>query len=178
MKVNKDKENALNYELLITLLRYEPSTGIFTWINKIGRRINIGDVAGSIDSRGRRIIVIFKKHYLAARLAWLYMTKDWPTTEVDHENRVCNDDKWKNLRLASRSQNTANKHYKRKTKLGLPQGVRKRGNRYSAECMVNKIPYKLGTFDTPSEAHNAYVQFSIKMNKEFSFYRDTPNKSS
>jgi hypothetical protein len=47
--------------------------------------------------------------YKLSRLAWLYMTSEWPRGEIDHANRDPTDDRFCNLREATNRQNQANK---------------------------------------------------------------------
>lgn len=63
---------------------------------------------------GYRVITIFgnektRPQYRSGRLAFLYMTGHWPEWDVDHKNRKRGDDRWKNLREATRSQNLRNR---------------------------------------------------------------------
>lgn len=65
------------------LLSYDPVTGVFTWACDHGHRAKKGDVAGHTRDRYTTIGVNGKNH-MAHRLAWLYMTGEHPTHEVDH----------------------------------------------------------------------------------------------
>ena len=42
----------------------------------------------------------------------------------------------------------------------LPLGVQKRKNRYLASRMLNGVIHRLGAYDTPEEAHAAYMRLS------------------
>ncbi len=98
---------ALTHKRLSTLLKYNPQTGIFTWIK--GR--NKGKVAGSFNQLGYRYISIPRaeqRNFFEHRLAWLYITGSWPPSEVDHRDRDPSNNKWKNLRSLSHSQNIHN----------------------------------------------------------------------
>lgn len=91
-------------------LSYDPETGQWTWLRPLLRsKMQPGDIAGRIMDSGRRQIRIAGAFYYASRLAWLYMTGEWPQHEVDHINRNRSDDRWCNLREATRSQNCYNK---------------------------------------------------------------------
>lgn len=48
-------------------------------------------------------------HYKASRLAWLYMTGEWPKYEMDHINHVKDDNRWVNLRDVTPAENCANR---------------------------------------------------------------------
>jgi len=83
------------------LLSYNPDTGVFTCITPTSKRINIGDVAGS-EGQGWILITINKKPYRANRLAWLYMTGEWPSHDVKCINGITDDVRWNNLKLGTR----------------------------------------------------------------------------
>ncbi len=88
-------------------LTYSPETGEFWWIeSRKGRKMD--RPAGTISNFGYRIIMLNGHRYVASRLAWLYMTGRWPAEECDHINRIRSDDRWVNLREASRSENAMN----------------------------------------------------------------------
>jgi hypothetical protein len=54
------------------------------------------------------LISVDNEKFRAARLAWLYMTGEWPKDIVDHINGVRDDDRWENLRAATQGQNCLN----------------------------------------------------------------------
>lgn len=102
----------LTQEMLQHLLNYDPETGIWTWRNPLPRsRMQSGDIAGRITNHGRRQIRIASGFYYSARLAWLYMTGSWPKDQIDHINRIRDDDRWVNLREANQSQNSYNRNW-------------------------------------------------------------------
>lgn len=97
--------------------------------------------------------------YLAHRLAWLYMTGEWPPAgvEVDHVDTNPNNNKWCNLRLLTHSENGFNRGANRNNKTGL-KGVHfhKKANKWVAQIVVNGENVYLGLFDSAEVAKIAY----------------------
>jgi hypothetical protein len=98
----------LNQKTLKKYLNYDPETGVFK------RKINsgkakIGDVAGGINGSGYICIRINSVKYRAHRLAWLYVHGKFPDNQIDHINRVKNDNRIDNLRDVTQSVNARNR---------------------------------------------------------------------
>lgn len=151
--------NRITQDELKQLLHYDPATGIFTRLVSRNARYFVGEQAGSVrKSGGRRYIVIDMDCYAAHRLAFLYMTGKWPTGEVDHRNTRPDDNRWDNLRDATKFVNQQNlRRAKRGNSSGF-LGVHKRsGGGYRARIYADGRLSYLGTFDTPELAHSAYV---------------------
>ena len=109
---------ALTQDRLKELLHYDPETGAFTWARSTSNRAAPGTIAGS-RSRGDYVrITIDRRRCLAHRLAFLYMTGEYPPGSVDHVNRDRQDNRWGNLRPASASENEANKGLRRDNSSG------------------------------------------------------------
>jgi hypothetical protein len=144
------------------LITYDPKTGIIKWKEtKKGRRIkpeNISD--GSLNRQGYIIFGLCGKRYKAHRLAFLYMNGSFPKEEVDHINGVKSDNRWENLREATRHQNRLNDKAK---------GYYKEYGKYKAQIRFNHKHIFLGYYETEEEAHKAYLAGKIKYHgKEFS----------
>jgi hypothetical protein len=91
------------------LLHYDPLTGIFTYLPR-GRGVMPGKQAGGLHKKSGYITIgIEGATFKAHRLAVLYMTGSMPPVHVDHENRNRSDNRYLNLRPATRSQNCANR---------------------------------------------------------------------
>lgn len=94
---------------VLELLNYDSDTGRFTWrVDRRGGK-RAGDRAGSIDRQtGYLQIRIDKRLYYGHRLAWFYVTGNWPTKEIDHRDGFGSGDRFKNLREASHQKNLHN----------------------------------------------------------------------
>ena len=96
---------ALNF--LKDHLEYFPETGIFLWkkdpIHKKGFLKKKGDKAG-INYDGYLYICVGGIRYSSHRLSWLFFTGDWPKHEIDHINRVKDDNRFLNLRDTNENQ--------------------------------------------------------------------------
>lgn len=99
-------------------LDYDPKIGVFTWRKDIGPCVS-GAVAGCPDKNGYIIIGFDKKRYKAHRLAWLYVYGEFPSSHIDHINRIKNDNRICNLRVADDAQNRQNCSRQRNNTSGL-----------------------------------------------------------
>lgn len=116
------------------LLHYDPETGLFTW--KVARQgTRAGAFAGALNHGYLRITIDWR-HYPAHRLAWLYMTGEWPADLIDHINLVSDDNRFVNLRQATRAQNMHNSARPRTNTSGV-KGVSRYAGRWKAQIKVN-----------------------------------------
>lgn len=143
------------HDALLALLRYDPETGRFIRLVKRGSE-RVGTVAGTVNKNGYCQVQVEGRLHRAHRLAWFYMTGEWPEADVDHVNGDRLDNRWKNLREATRSQNNANRRATIDKGLkGTSYNIRR--GRWMAKINVNHQQIYLGYFDTAEEAHAAYV---------------------
>lgn len=133
-------------------LDYDPVSGVFRWKTSASNRIRVGSTAGCINTIGYCQIYIGSKPYLAHRLAWLHVFGAWPDGVIDHINGNRSDNRICNLREATRAQNNANARVRSDNTSGL-KGVSPLHGRWAAQAGG----VYLGLFDTPEEAHAAYV---------------------
>ena len=149
--------------ILRQLLSYDPLTGIFTRLKRTSMRINVGQEAGYLHKDGGVQISVLNKEYKAHRLAWLYMTGEWPEFEIDHINGNRSDNRWENLRDIKHAINLQNrrKPQTNNRSTGL-LGVYPNKKRYRAVIATNGKSTHLGTFDTPDGAHEAYLKAKRK----------------
>jgi hypothetical protein len=157
----------LTAERLRDLLHYDPDTGVWSWLVRQGRAC-VGATAGWVRADGYRQIRVDGRAYRAHRLAFLYMTGRWPPRLVDHKNVVPGDDRWCNLRPATESQNQHNRGRAATNTSGLKgASFSKHTRKWLAQIAVRGVRKYLGYFDTPEEAHAAYVAASQQHHGEF-----------
>lgn len=92
------------------ILHYNPETGYFTWLKSPeDMNVSIGSIAGYTHKNTNYChIMISNKFNAAHRLAWLYMTGNFPINCIDHKNRVRCDNRWVNLCDATKHENSKN----------------------------------------------------------------------
>ena len=153
---------------LITTLHYDADAGLFRWIAPCRRVGKMGIASLKASSKGYVIIRIRGKKYSAHRLAWLWMTGEWPALDIDHIDGDKTNNKWENLRLATKSQNAANAKAHKDNASGL-KGVcwHLEGRKWAAEIKINRKKVYLGLFDCPAAAHLAYAVAAEKYFGEF-----------
>lgn len=159
----------LAVERLKELLHYDPVVGIF--IRKSTTNHNgaaVGDIAGFVDKDGYVRIGIDGFGYPAHRLAWLYMTGTFPDGDVDHKNNIRTDNRFKNLRPASRSQNNMNQKRRSDNRTGFKGvGVHTGSGLFRARIKLPGVKARtIGYYKTAEEAHDGYPTFRVGTSPE------------
>ena len=98
--------NKLTQARLKELLRYDPETGEFVWLESRGK-IKAGQKAGTVKG-GYAVVRIQYVQFYMHRLAWLYVKGVWPSHEIDHENGKRSDNRFNNLRDVTSGENKKN----------------------------------------------------------------------
>ena len=145
---------------LRALLHYDPETGIFTWKVKTCRKVVAGAVAGYMKPEGYTVIRINKIGYRASRLAWFYVTGEQPLYDIDHIDGDPRNNAFANLRdvtTAGNIQNQKRAHARNKTGGFLGVSKLKSSDKWRARLCTNGMHTVIGWFDTPEEAHQAYL---------------------
>jgi hypothetical protein len=160
--------NTLTREQLMSALEYCPETGVF---RRRVRSANMpaGSVAGHRKTNGYVEISLFNRVYYAHRLAFLYMTGEFPVNHADHIDGDRSNNKWGNLRQATHRENLCNRGAAKNNKTGV-KGVywESRGNRYVSFISGGggKRRY-LGTFPDVETAAEAYMSAARSLHGEF-----------
>ena len=156
-------------ERLQELFDYSVTTGTLTR-RKGFPGVSVGDVAGSVHrTTGYRVIDVASDRYGAHRLVWMWVTGEDPgDQDIDHIDGCRTNNAWHNLRLATRSQNHCNRGPQANGTSGF-KGVcfSKRRQKWRARLNVGYVEHHLGYFDTPEEAHAAYLAAAERLHGEF-----------
>ena len=147
----------LTAERLREVISYDPNTGEFIWIATLSNAAKAG-TRPSYHSKGYLCIKIDGKLYKAHRLAWLFMTGDFPPRLIDHINGIRDDNRFSNLREATKSENQQNlKRAQANNKSGFLGVYASYGKWRAAITLDGKLTH-IGSFKTPEIAHAAYLE--------------------
>lgn len=146
----------LTAEFLRSVLRYDPETGVFTWIAP-QHGVTVGSRAGTINAHGYRCITVSQGRYRASRLAWLYVYGEWPTGLIDHKDRDRDNDRIANLREATRTLNNGNASRRVDNTSGYKGvGLHRHSGLWYARIRVNGRALSLGYHRLKEDAARAY----------------------
>jgi hypothetical protein len=166
----------LTAELLRAIIHYDPDSGDFHWRERPDARRSwntryAGKLAGfdwSVNNVAYRSIRIFNYPFLGHRLAWLYMTGAWPLHCIDHKDLDGTNNRWSNLREATKAQNGANTRAPCTNTSGF-KGVslQRKTGRFRAYIKHAGKQKWLGSHDTAESAHAAVSAATAELRGEF-----------
>jgi hypothetical protein len=149
----------ITQEIAKELFSYDPETGELVWKKSTGPKPIAGRVVACDARTGYMRVQIFNKDYLAHRVIWLYVHGEWPDGFIDHINGKRNDNRLVNLRVVSVAENARNQRKAQKSNSTGFLGVsRYYKGRFRASICKDKKVKQLGIFNTPEEAHQAYLE--------------------
>ena len=160
------KRPRLTRARLCELLRYDQNTGEFSWVIPLYQAKACGAKAGSI-AEGYSRIRLDGESYRAHHLAWFYMTGRWPRPMIDHRDGNRANNRWSNLRLATQSENSANRRRHMNNTSGFKGVSLCPSGKWRAYVTRNNRKIYLGRYATPQAAHAAYVAAARKLFGEF-----------
>lgn len=172
-------------EVLRQLLRYEPETGKLFWRERgsewfsDGHRTAAGNAANwnaryagreafTADSgRGYRVGAIQDRLHLAHRVIWAMQTGEWPDAEIDHADVDGLNNRWANLRPASRPQNQFNTKPHADNKSGVKGLWQRPDGKWRVRIRADSVPREVGIFNCKTAAAAAYAKASAELHGAF-----------
>jgi len=100
-------DNKLTQADAVKLFQYNRETGELFW-KKSKQGVRPSRLAGSVDKKGYIIVVVNGFPYKAHRLIWLIVYGEYPPDQIDHVNRVKDDNRIGNLRSVNTQVNMMN----------------------------------------------------------------------
>ncbi len=171
---------------LRAFLAYDPETGILLWRPRspdlftdgqksrehqcsIWNKAYAGKPAfTSVSKNGYPHGTLFGQSYYAHRVIWALMTGHWPAKQIDHIDGDRQNNRWVNLREASRSENLYNSKKPASNKSGIKGVCWDNGrSKWLAQIGFNGRNHYLGVFDKIEDAASAYAEASARLHGEF-----------
>jgi hypothetical protein len=153
---------ALTQDRLKGLLKYDPDSGQFTWLVSRGKAV-AGSEAGTFTHEGYRQIRMDGTCYRAHRLAFLYMTGEFPPEAIDHIDGQRANNRWKNLRAVSIAENQRNQRRRKVSESGFNGVSWDSGrSRWRAAIEVGGRNKHLGRFEHKDDAILARMEADLK----------------
>lgn len=155
------------------ILRYNKRTGVLHWKKRADATACwnaqfSGKIAGSIGSTGYVRVSINDRGFLAHRLIWLIVTGEWPKEEIDHKDQNEANNRWANLREASRQQNQRNRRRHKSNTSGFKGVFKNRiGSTWSAQIYLKRNKIHVGCYPTAEAAHAGYREAARQHYGEF-----------
>lgn len=135
-------------EELLERFSYDPQTGDLVF-NKHPYKSYEGKSCGYRHASGYIVVNYKGKKYRAHRIIWMMMTGEDPRElTIDHIDQDKSNNSWRNLRLATHTEQQHNVSH---------LGYRKTPWGFSVRIMVEGERVTLGTFKTENEAQSAYT---------------------
>jgi hypothetical protein len=168
-KTKNPVRKELTAQVLRELIAYDPVTGLLEWRPRERKWFKTQSYCDRWNNRyagqpafctpcstgylrGR----LFDTEYLTHRVAWLYMTGNWPK-EVDHINHIKSDNRWENLRNVSLLENRRNQSLQSRNTSGVT-GVTRSRSKWQAMIMTSEGRVYLGRFEKKEDAVAARKQ--------------------
>lgn len=153
------------------LFSFDRNTGVLLRIKRVSNS-HPGEIAGTINSCGYRIVWVDRKAIGVHRIAWIMCFGGIPNgMEIDHIDCDPLNNKLDNLRLANRHQNSVNRRIHKNNTSGYKgvcfEPTISKSNPWRARIVVNKKRHNLGMFPSPEAAHEAYKKAAMKFFGEF-----------
>jgi hypothetical protein len=161
-------------ELLLSLLDYNKDTGELKWKARPGCTVWnarwVGKVAGNISSTGYLRVKVAQPLFEAHRLIFKMVMGREPECQIDHINGDGLDNRWCNLREATKSQNMCNTRLPGKNTTGY-KGVTTDKRQpllpFYGRIVIKRKLYTTPSFATPEEVSTAVVKLRGKIHGQY-----------
>lgn len=153
--------------ILREYFQYNPETGSIHW-KKSSRNFKAGNVAGGKMSKGYMNIYFQKRTLKAHVVAYVLMTGEYPTKQVDHKDGNKANNIWANLRLATNAENQRNVGLRTDNKSGV-KGVyfHKQSGKWTAQITVAGNMITIGRFSDKANAITARREAATNLHGDF-----------
>lgn len=166
-------------DVLRQLLRYAPETGKLFWLPRGPEWFGpTGCVSWNARFAGQEAFTAldggsaFHGFVLGAkckahRVIWALVTGEWPSDEIDHIDCDRKNNKWANLRSATRTQNQQNIRAHKDSASGARGLWQRPDGRWRVRIQANKVGHEIGISGCKTAAAIAYAKASAKLHGEF-----------
>lgn len=140
---------------------YDPESGHFICTRqKTACSTPVGQILGTFSCVGI-VIRVAGRTFLAHRLAWLWMTGEWPVEDIDHIDGKRWNNSWTNLRAVSRAINSRNQRKRDNNRSGVTNVCWHKGaGKWMARARdENSQGVYLGLFSSLEEAKATVQKF-------------------
>jgi hypothetical protein len=152
--------------LIEQLISYDDTSGTFQWKDAPGRTHMVGRRVGTKNRDGYLRIYVGGEHVMAHRLAWYMVHGKWPSGQVDHVDGNKLNNAIGNLRVVTSRANKQNRHGRQSNNKSGFLGVFPERGRWSASIgLGGRRSKRLGSFDTPELAHQAYLSAKRRLHE-------------
>ena len=172
----------IDWDELVSYIAYDAETGKAFWKERLlssfktpaaCKRWNkqfFGKELGCADSEGYRV-ACFKRVQFKVHIAiWYLYYGVLPENLLDHEDGVRDNNKIKNLRKATNTENQWNAK-PRENCVSSHKGVHFYRGKWVSRIQISRKRVFLGRFETEMEAHRAYQKAAQELQKEFAWNR-------
>jgi hypothetical protein len=168
-------------EMLRKLLRYEPETGFLFWLPREHEFFKSDRDCMAWNTRfcekqafchtkalGYQEGVVMWNRLYAHRVIWAMQTGTWPENQIDHIDNDPSNNKWVNLRAATRAENSCNKTKKKNsTSKYLGVYLYRDKKTWIAKASKNNKNIHIGYFKSEEDAARAYDLRAKQVHGEF-----------
>lgn len=173
---------ALPPSVVAECLRYDPETGELMWKERPRRHFGTSQAHGHFNATVAGTVARARSHgYIRVaisycgvvhllyghRIAYCLMLGKWPDALLDHRDGDGTNNRWGNLRAASKQDNNRNCAARSNSPTGLKWAYPTRAGRFRAAATVDGKQRNFGRFDTAEEAHAAAATALLSLHGKF-----------